>query len=142
MALNTEHLTRCIKTLEMAIKKLGQSPADSIDYDMYRYAAVKGFELALETSGKLLKKVLKPYFATPKQVDQLFFKDVFRQAAKHGLLTLDEVERWFEYRDNRNTTAHDYGEKFANETLKLLPQFVIDVKHLRDQLDHEASAPS
>jgi len=33
-------------------------------------------------------------------------------------MTLEEVERWFAYRDNRNDTAHDYGEGFANETLR------------------------
>jgi len=75
-------------------------------------------------------------------VDRLFFKDIFRQAAKHGLLERDEVERWFEYRDNRNNTVHDYGEKFANETLKLLPQFVLDAKKLRDRLSHAVSGSS
>ena len=142
MALNTEHLTRCITTLEMAIQKLAEYPVASVDYDMYRYAAVKGFELTLEISGKLIKKTLKPYFASPKQVDQLFFKDIFRQAAKHGLLTLDEVERWFEYRDNRNNTAHDYGEKFANETLKLLPKFVKDAKNIVSLIAHESTESS
>ncbi len=29
---------------------------------------------------------------------------------------------------NRNTTAHDYGEGFANETLKILPDFLKDVR--------------
>ncbi len=61
---------------------------------MYRNEAVKGFELTLETSGKLLKKTLKPFFASPRQVDQLFFKDIFRQGAKHGLLNLDLPEKY------------------------------------------------
>ncbi|MEN8219100.1 MAG: hypothetical protein ABFS56_22570 [Pseudomonadota bacterium] len=34
---------------------------------------------------------------------------------------MDTCERWFEYRDNRNNTAHDYGEHFAESTLKLFP---------------------
>lgn len=34
------------------------------------------------------------------------------------------------YRANRNNTAHDYGEGFANETLKLLPQYLQDVRQL------------
>ncbi len=45
-------------------------------------------------------------------------------------MTLEEVERWFAYRDNRNDTAADYGEGFANETLKLLPAFIVDVRTL------------
>ena len=31
----------------------------------------------------------------------------------HGLMETDAVERWLAYRDNRNDTAHDYGEDFA-----------------------------
>lgn len=137
MALNTEHLKRCIRTLESALCLLNQSDPDSVDYEIYRNASVKGFELALETSGKLLRKALKPYFATSKAVDALAFKDIFRHAAKHGLLSVEEVERWLRYRDNRNTTAHDYGKGFAEETLALLPDFVIDAKRLREVLGHE-----
>lgn len=58
------------------------------------------------------------------------FKDIFRQAAKQGLITLDEAERWLVYRDNRNDTAHDYGEGFANQTLLLLPQFIQDARRI------------
>ena len=34
------------------------------------------------------------------------------------------------YRDNRNYTAHDYGVGFADETLKLLPSFLLDAQAL------------
>ena len=40
------------------------------------------------------------------------------------------VERWLRYRDNRNDTAHDYGEGFAETTLKLLPGFIVDARAL------------
>ncbi len=139
MKLNTEHLERCIQTLEGATQKLNSAVEGSIDYDIFRNASIKGFELTLETSGKLLKKALKPYFATPRAVDQLVFKEIFRNASKHGLLTLEETERWFIYRDNRNTTAHDYGKEFVEKTLKLLPQFIQDAKNLKDKLDHATS---
>jgi len=135
MALNTEHLGRSIQTLESALNFLNQSETGSTEYDVYRIAAVKGFELTLEMSGKLLQKAIKPFFATSKMVDKLTFKDILRHAAKHDLLTLEEVERWFVYRDNRNLTAHDYGEGFAEETMALLPGFVADVKKLRETLD-------
>jgi hypothetical protein len=57
-------------------------------------------------------------------------KDVLRMAAQHGLMTLEEVQRWFAYRDNRNHTAHDYGEGFAAHTLQLLPDFLEDIEQL------------
>ncbi len=124
--LNTDYFARCIATLEHAFGELNRQPEDSVLYDIYRAACVKEFEIILEQTGKLLKKCLKPYFASSRQVDQLPFKDVFRYAAKHGLLSLEEAERWLQYRDNRNDTAHDYGEGFANSTLLLLPQFIVD----------------
>ena len=136
MALNTEHLSRCLLTLENGLDKLNQSDAGSIDYEVYRNAVVKGFELTLETAGKLIIKALKPKFANPKTVEKMTFKDVLRSAAEYDLLTLEQVERWFRYRDNRNTTAHDYGEGFAEDTLVLMPDFISDVKNLIDRLHH------
>lgn len=131
-SLNTDYFVRCIATLNRAFDGLNQRPQDSDMYDIYRAACVKEFEIILEQTGKLLKKCLKPYFASSKQVDQLLFKDIFRQAAKHGLISLDEAERWLIYRDNRNDTAHDYGEGFANETLRLLPQFIQDARRISE----------
>ncbi len=128
MKIDTQFLQRCLQTLEKSLELLNKANPDSIDYDMYRSASVKEFEIILEQSGKLMKKVLKPYFSSSKQVDALYFKDIFRHAANNGLITIEEAERWLEYRDNRNSTAHDYGIGFANKTLKLLPSFINDVK--------------
>lgn len=119
---------------------LQQSQADSIEFEIFRNAVVKGFELTLETSGKLLRRALKAFAAAPRSVDELVFKDLIRQAARHALLTEAEVKRWFAYRDNRNSTAHDYGVGFAEETLKLLPGFIEDAKRLeavlREKIGH------
>lgn len=136
--LNTDYFARCITTLEHAFEALNQPSPEPLAYDIYRAACVKEFEIILEQTGKLLKKRLRPYFASSKQVDQLTFKDIFRHAAKHGLLTVEEAERWLEYRDNRNDTAHDYGEGFANETLALLPQFIRDARRINEVLDCES----
>lgn len=102
----------------------------NIDYDMYRSACVKEFEIILEQSGKLLRKLLKPYFHSSKAVDELVFKDVFRHAVLRTIITAETCERWLQYRDNRNNTAHDYGVNFAEETLVLLPQFITDASAL------------
>jgi nucleotidyltransferase substrate binding protein (TIGR01987 family) len=134
MSLNTDHLLRCIQTLESSLAMLNKAEEDSIDYEVYRNAVVKGFERVLETSGKLLRKALKAYGGSPKAVDELFYKDVLRHAGKHGLLTPEAIERWFAYRDNRNSTAHDYGEGFARETLLLMPGFMEDARSLEASL--------
>ncbi|MDR2818219.1 MAG: nucleotidyltransferase substrate binding protein [Endomicrobium sp.] len=105
---------------------------------MYRNALVKAFEMTLEQSGKLLRKKITPYFTTKKSADILVFKDLFRSAARYGLLSQDEVERWLKYRDNRNNTAHDYGQKFAQETLSLIKDFIKDAKNLKKAIDNKS----
>ena len=73
---------------------------------------------------------MRPYFSTNRQADRLTFKDAFRHAAKHDLVSVTACERWLAYRGNRNDTAHDYGEGFAETTLKLLPDFIIDAREM------------
>lgn len=130
MELDLTYLEKCTQTLSKAYELLQSADDESIEYDMYRSACIKEFEIILEQSGKLLKKVLKPYFANPKSVDSLVFKDIFRHAALHNIIDLEACERWLNYRDNRNSTAHDYGVGFAEDTLILLPQFIADALHL------------
>ena len=130
MSINTDFLVRRINTLESVLDQLQQrEPADPL-YDILREASIKNLETVLEQSGNLLKKRLRPYFASNRLADRLTFKNIFRHAAKHGLITVEACERWMIYRDNRNDTAHDYGKGFAEATLKLLPDFIADSKEL------------
>jgi len=130
MDIDTTYLERCTTTLEKAFGLLQCANQNDIEFDMYRSACIKEFEIIIEQTGKLLKKTLKPYFPTSKAVDMLVFKDVFRHAALHSIIDMELCERWLIYRDNRNSTAHDYGIGFAEETLKLLPQFILDSKRI------------
>lgn len=130
MNLNTDHLKRCIQTLRSSLAFYERAAPESIDQEIFRNAIVKGYELAQETSFKLLKKALRDYGHTAKKLDATVVKDLLRLSATHGLMTLEEVERWFAYRDNRNNTAHDYGENFAKETLSLIPNFITDAARL------------
>ncbi len=140
MKIDTAYYERCIQTLEKAHALLLQANPENIDYDMYRSACVKEFEIILEQSGKLLRKVLKPYFHSSREVDKLVFKDIFRQAVLRSLITAETCERWLEYRDNRNNTAHDYGVNFAEETLILLPQFIVDAAALAQTIKQQNDA--
>ena len=133
--IDTTYLNKCNLALERAYGRLLKYEESDIEYEIYRSAVIKEFEIILEQSGKLLKKALRPYFHSNKAVDKLIFKDIFREAGLHGLITLDEVERWLEYRDNRNSTAHDYGEFLANETLVLMKQFIVDSRRLIEVID-------
>lgn len=124
--LDTTYLERCISTLNKAYGLLVESDIEELDYDMYRSACVKEYEIIIEQCGKLLRKILKPYFHSSKAVDQLYFKQVFKECVLRSIITPELCERFLGYRDNRNNTAHDYGVNFAEETLVLLPQFIED----------------
>ena len=137
MKINTEFLTRCIQTLDTAYAQLQRQEAGSTMYDIMRAACVKEFELVLEQSGALLGKRLRPYFANNRQADELTFKNRFRHAAKHGLLSVESCERWLAYRDARDDTAHRYGAGFADVTLKLLPAFIADAAELAKVIAEE-----
>ena len=135
MTISTEYISRCIHTLKSAWEGLhGYEPGDVL-YEIYRAACVKEFELVLEQSGRLLKRRIRPYFDSNRQADQLSFNDIFRYASKHGLINEDACERWLEYRANRNDTAHEYGENFAERTLELLPQFIVDADELVGRIE-------
>lgn len=136
MNIDTTFLRRCIGALECSFDGIHEhGETEDFMYDVYRAACVKEFELVLEQSGKLLGKRLAAYFASNRQVDRLTFRDLFRHAARHDLMDAEAVERWLGYRDTRNDTAHDYGEKFAETTLRLLPAFIADARALADMIE-------
>jgi len=141
MKIDTTFLRRCIASLERAVAGIEQHDKDDeLMRDIYRAACVKEFELVLEQSGKLLRKRLAAWFASNREADRLHLKDLFRHAARHGLIDSGVAERWLLYRDNRNSTAHDYGEDFADATLKLLPDFIADAKALADSIEQTDDA--
>ena len=141
MSIDTTFLRRCIASLERAVEGIERHEGgDGVMHDIYRAACVKEFELVLEQSGKLLRKRLAVWFASNRQADRLHFKDLFRHAARHGLIVPGAVERWLRYRDNCDFTAHDYGEDFAEATLRLLPAFIEDAKAVADVIDRGRDA--
>ena len=132
--LDSSALLRCSQALDQALTLLRGSAPGSVLYELYRSACVKEFEIIIELAGKLLKKALRPYYASHRQAETLVYKDIFRAAAQHGLLSAPEAERWLTYRDRRNSTAHEYGAGFAEAAVNFLPQFVTDAAALAQLL--------
>ncbi len=130
MRLNTDFVERCLRSLIASMEQLSTKEPDDVFYDIFRAACVKEFELILEQSNTLLRKRLRPYFASNREADQLNFKDVYRHSAKRGLMSVEECERWIRYRDIRNRTAHEYGEQYAEMAVQALPDFVADARRL------------
>ncbi len=130
MRLNTEYLDRVIQTLAGAFDLLRQQEPGSIDADIYRAACVKEFELAEEQCGALLRKRISAYFPSNREADELHYKDIFRHAARRGLISAAACERWLGYRDVRNRSAHRYGEQYAYDVLDTLASFIRDAQAL------------
>ena len=80
--------------LESAFRLLLEHELGEIAHDIYRSACVEEFEIIEQQCGSLLKKRLRDYFASHREADKLYFKDIFRHAAKHALSSGDECERW------------------------------------------------
>ncbi|MBF0142927.1 MAG: nucleotidyltransferase substrate binding protein [Magnetococcales bacterium] len=141
MNLNTDHLRRCILTLEASVGLYHQAAPESIEQEVFRNAIVKGYELVQETSYKLLRKALREFGHGAKKLDETPVRALLRLAATHGLVSLEEVERWYAYRTGRNQTAHEYGEHLARETMALLADFIADSRRLetslREKLGHD-----
>ncbi len=136
MGIDTTFLRNCIQDLENVSCQLAElGDTDATRHDLLCAAGVRKYEQALEQSGKLLRKRLAAYFASNLQADRLAFRDLFRHAARHGLLELDSVERWLAYRVSLDNTLKAHGEYFADTTLKLLPQFIEDAKALADIIE-------
>jgi hypothetical protein len=138
--IETTYLERCISTLEKSYSLLQKANPEEIDYDMYRSASIKEFEIILEQCGKLLRKCLKPYYHSSQAVDKLHFKEVFKQCVLRSIISPELCERFLEYRDNRNSTAHDYGVNFAEETLVLLPNFIADAQEIVQCINKQNAA--
>ena len=79
MKINTDYLDRSIETVENAFGLLRQQEPEEVSYRISRSACVKEFETIEELSGSLLKKRLRGYFASNREADSLYFRDIFRQ---------------------------------------------------------------
>ena len=84
--LDLNHLNGCITTLDEALAGLSSDTLEPRLRPVFRAAAIKEFELILEQAGKLLRRCLKLYAASSREVDQLSFKDLFRRASRAGIL--------------------------------------------------------
>ena len=128
--ISTDNLTGCVNTLELALEGLREQEPGELIYDVYRGACMNDFRVVIELTATLLRRRLRPYFATVRQVNDLTFGQVFREATRLHLISLDECHRWLNYRDHHDTIAHRYGREFAEEALTVLPPLIEDARRI------------
>ena len=137
MQISTTHLERCLQTLTASLEKLQKTEPDSIEFEIYRNAVIKGFELSLEVCGKLLRRALKAYGGSPKEVDELVYKEVLRRCAKQAILEPALTEKLWVYSSKRQSVADDDYIPFVQEILPLLPLFITEMSHISTLLQQQ-----
>jgi nucleotidyltransferase substrate binding protein (TIGR01987 family) len=118
--LDLTSFNRAVGQLELAY---GQEPEN----DLARDGCIQRFEYTFELAWKMMRR----HFALEdaEGTDRMTKKDLFREAAKQGLI--DDPLPWFGFLEARNTTSHVYdadkaelvfhqGRLFVPEARKLL----------------------
>lgn len=95
--------------------------------------AIQNFEFVYEIGCKMIKRQLEQEAANPREIGEASFRDLLRMAAEKGIV--DDVEKWFEYRDMRNTASHTYDHEKANRVYTGAFAFLEDAQKLLSTLE-------
>ncbi len=102
--------------------------------DLLRDGVIQRYEYTYELAWKTLKRFLEVSQPSVTTIDQLSFPVLIRTAWEQGLLK-SSWDVWKIFRDARNQTSHAYDEKKARKVFSIIPNFLIEVKYLYQQLD-------
>ena len=125
-----------LDALERANARLGRFTAlfAAIDrehpqYDVFLAAVIKGFEFTYGQAINAIRRYVAEYVLSPGQSGQMTLPDIIRTAAKNGLI--GPPEEWFDFRDWRNETAHEYfDDESAERIAGAVPEFHVAVAQL------------
>lgn len=136
MTLDLGSLRKSVGALDRSLAALHSADANSTFTDdvkdTLRAGVVKSFEVAYEMCWKYIQRWLRENTAGGEIELPRTRKDLFRLAAQRELIA--ESERWFEYGDARNLTAHTYDETVADEVCAVAGKFLDDARDLLHQL--------
>ena len=129
MKLDYTSLKKAIESLEKAAVRAEGARSD----EELRDAVIQRFEYTYELCSKMIKRQLEQEVASPSLIDNLSFKDLLREAAEKGMM--QNIERWMEYRSQRNITAHIYDKVKAQSVYATALLFLKDAKRLCSDLE-------
>lgn len=86
-------------------------------------SCIKRFEYTYETVKKIMNKFLKKEY--DKTEKELSINNIFREM--YGLGLINNFENWVDYRENCNTSAHEYDITKTYPIINLVPNFISDV---------------
>jgi nucleotidyltransferase substrate binding protein (TIGR01987 family) len=134
--LDLSSLAKAMERLAEALQAQGDAP----DNTLYRDATIQRFEFTYELAHKMLRRYLEMAAATPQSIDEMAFPDLIRSGCEQGLLR-SGWDRWQVYRKARGTTSHTYDADKALEVLAIVPDFLLEARHLARELAERTEAP-
>jgi len=131
MELDFTPLTKAISQLEKSLRFATNEKNPEL-FIQFRAASIQAFEYSYELCVKMLQRQLELIAPSSQNIDHLSFRDLIRTGAEKGLVT--DPEKWFQFRELRNITAHTYDEAKADRVYKFLPDFLDSSKALTEKI--------
>lgn len=122
---STFNLEKSYGTLLTCFEDFGKNQNSPLA-EYIKDSCVKRFEYTLETSWKLMKKILIKKYG--KNETELTINNIFR--LMQGLGYTKNWENWRDYYQKRNTAAHEYNIEKSRELIEIIPSFIKDVEFL------------
>ena len=132
LVIDNTNLIKALESLKKSMQKLSENKDDSIR-DLIEDSCVKRFEYTLETSWKLMKRVLKKVYGKNEQEHTV--NNIFRFMQGYGFI--ENWENWKDYYAKRNDTSHEYNIEKSRELIKIIPQFIADADFFINKLQRE-----
>ena len=136
MRLDLSSLRKAVASLEKTVR-VADDDAFMSQLEKDQKLAVKAgvilnFEFTYELCWKFMKRWLEANLGSV-HVTGVTRRQLFRLSAEHQLL--GDVDRWMEYHDARNETAHTYDESTAEDVFDTSQEFLSDARTLLQALE-------
>jgi nucleotidyltransferase substrate binding protein (TIGR01987 family) len=136
MKLDLSSLRKAVESLEKAIRVVNDgafmSRLNDEQKKTVRAGVIQNFEFTYELCWKFMQRWLEVNLGSA-YVAGVSRRQLFRLSAEHQLLS--DVNRWMEYHDARNETAHTYDENTAEDVFGTAQKFLSDARGLLKALE-------
>lgn len=134
MKIDTSPLEKALGQLEESLQILDSKAwgDNEIHKRAFERGAVQAFEFTFGVAMGLLERQMEQDAPNPAKLKTMGLEDRFRTAADNGLIP--DAEQFFDYREKRNLTSHNYNEEISQKLLEILNPFYRDVCFLLEEL--------
>jgi len=136
MELDLSSLRKAVESLEKTVRVADDdafmSRLEEDQKQAVKAGVIQNFEFTYELCWKFMKRWLEMNLGSV-YVAGVSRRQLFRLSAEHQLLS--DVDRWMEYHDARNETAHTYDESTAEDVFDTAHKFLADSQKLLQALE-------